>query len=94
MNKSDFEILEYNKKHHIVYLRDLDRGGKSITNDAEQVYPYIRNVYGAVRVVYQDSMGEWTEMLSVPDQNYPGDWRIAFAPWHGLVWDILKRDTV
>jgi hypothetical protein len=88
---SDFEILEYDKKNYIVYLRDLDRGGKSITNDAEQVYPYIRTRYGAVRVVYQDSMGEWTEILSVVDENYPGDWRIAFEPWNGLAWDILKR---
>ncbi len=91
MISSDFEIIEYDKKHHIVYLRDLDRGGKSITNDAEQVYPYIRTRYGAVRVVYQDSMGEWTEILSVVDENYPGDWRIAFEPWNGLAWDILKR---
>ena len=45
---SDFEILEYDKKNYIVYLRDLDRGGKSITNDAEQVYQYIRNFYGGV----------------------------------------------
>lgn len=89
MRKSDFEILEYDKVHHIVYLRDLDRGGMSITNDAEQVYQYIRNFYGGVRVVYQDSMGEWTEILQTPGQL--GDWRIAFAPWNGLAWDILKR---
>ena len=89
MRKSDFEILEYDKKHHIVYLRDLDRGGMSITNDAEQVYQYIRKEYGAVRVVYQDTMDEWTEILLVPDQL--GDWRIAFEQWDGLFMDILKK---
>lgn len=91
MHKSDFEILEYDKEHHIVYLRDLDRGGMSITNDAEQVYQYIRMSYGAVRLVYQDTQGEWAEIVQVPDENYPGDWRIAFCDWHGVVWDQLKK---
>lgn len=90
MRRSQFDLLEYNTEHQIVFIRDRNDGSMSVTNDAENVYDYIRHRYGAVRVVYQDSMGQWDEIIQVAG-NYPAEWRIAFQPWNGLAWDILKR---
>lgn len=91
MNRhSDWRVIEYHVKHHIAYIEDLDLGGPSVTNDAEYVYNSIRTQLGAVRVVYLDSDREWWE-ISMIAGNEPGDWRVVFKPWHGLVWDILNR---
>lgn len=90
MRHSQFDLLEYNVEHQIVFIRDLDNGGMSVTNDAENVYQGLRTHYGAVRVVYQDSTGQWDEIVQVAG-SYPSEWRIAFRPWNGLAWDILKR---
>lgn len=90
MRLSNFDVVEYDTKNHIVYIRDLDTGGMSITNNAEAVYQYIRTYYGAVRVVYQDTLGNWDEIVQQAGE-YPGDWRITFAPWQGLFMDTLKR---
>lgn len=87
---AQYSIVEYNSNHQIVFIRDLNMGGMSVTNDAENVYGRVRTTYGAVRVVYQDSEGEWFEIKLITGAN-PADWRVAFEPWDGLAWDILKR---
>lgn len=91
MKFTNFDLIEYNEAHHIVFIRDRNEGGMSITNNAEAVYQHVRTYWGAVRVVYQDTQGDWAEIVQVPDENYPGDWRIAFCDWHGVVWDQLKK---
>lgn len=50
----------------IIYLRDLD-GPVSITNDAEAVYAAVRANIGPLRVVYEDSYGEWAEIVLQPN---------------------------
>lgn len=85
---AEWEIV--NNKDGIVLIRDLDRAGcLSITNDAEYVYGTI-NRFSRYRVIYQDTMGEWTEIVY---NNKPlGSWgSISFKPWHGEVWDSLTK---
>jgi hypothetical protein len=50
----------------IIYLRDLD-GPVSVTNDAEAVYAAVRANIGPHRVVYEDSYGEWAEIIQRPN---------------------------
>ena len=82
------EIHKGDPMETIVFIRDLDLGGRSVTNDAEQVYEECQKAHGACRVVYQDSQGEWAEM--VKHINWMGE-TIGFRPWHGLVWDRLTK---
>lgn len=85
--RCDFEYLGVSEG--IVYIRDLNLGRMSVTNDAEMVLDVVRFKYGSdVRVVYQDSNGDWTEIIHNPDQDMFGP-EITFKPWHGLAWDIL-----
>lgn len=88
-----FELVEYNRDHRIVFIRDLDQGDMSITNNAEEIYRHIRTHYGAVRVVYQDTLGQWDEIAIAAGGN-PGDWQVVFLPWNGLAWDILNKVKV
>ena len=72
----------------IVFIRDLDLGGRSVTNDAEHVYAECQVTLGPCRLVYQDSQGEWAEI--VKQINWMGE-TIGFRPWHGMVWDRLTK---
>lgn len=72
----------------IAFIRDLD-GPVSVTNEADDVYTYIRDQWPSLtRVVYQGTDGEWMEI--VPIETRMGR-DIRFRPWHGVVWDTLKR---
>ena len=86
--RCDYEIV--GTKDGIVFLRDLNLGRTSVTNDAEAVVERIKFQFGQdARIVYQDSEGEWSEIVAYRhDTNY---WDVWFCPWHGLVWDILSR---
>lgn len=70
----------------IVFIRDLN-GARSVTNDAENVLAYINQNWPGRRLVYQDSEGDWAEI--VWDPQIEGLAR--FRPWHGLVWDRISR---
>lgn len=85
MSRSRWEFVR--KEGDIVFIRDLDLGGRSVTNDADLVFEECRNIFGSCRVVYQDSEGEWAEI--VKQKTWLGE--IGFRPWHGLDWDILSR---
>lgn len=84
--RSEWRVVEHDEQHQIVFIEDLNRGKKSVTNDAENVLRLIQNDYGAVRLVYRDSMGEWAEII------WKDAWHgeVDFLPWDGLTWDILK----
>jgi len=82
------EIYKGDPVETIVFIRDLNLGGRSVTNDAEQVYEECRNIFGPCRLVYQDSQGEWAEI--VKHINWMGE-TVGFRPWHGLVWDRLSK---
>lgn len=70
----------------IVFIRDLN-GARSVTNDAENVLAYINQNWPGRRLVYQDSQGEWAEIVWDPQV----EGLARFRPWHGLVWDRISR---
>jgi len=80
--------LRYTDSGLIVFIQDLNHGGRSVTNDAEAVFLECQRLYGQCRVVYQDSEGEWAEIVKKISRM--GD-TIEFRPWHGLMWDQLTK---
>ena len=96
--KSDWEIVSGKFGDDIIFIRDLNKGGMSVTNDAEAIFVYLQNSFAGlvmgVRVVYQDSENEWWEMTQSWQTYYDCIDCMKFEKWHGLVWDTLKRKTV
>lgn len=87
--QSDFNI-EYDEKHRIVFLKDTGQGKKTITNDADEVYAYYKRINPLIRIVYKGTDNVWMEIVERDTWMGKG---IGFEPWHGLIWDALKRDT-
>lgn len=89
MRHCNFALVDL--QDNIVFIRDLDQGGPTITNSAEQVFRLCQERYGnryPVRVVYCDTQGEWSEIVP----HHRAGWiDVEFRPWHGLAWDRLKR---
>lgn len=46
-----------------VYIKDLNKGGISVTNGAEVVVKTLFDRYGNRRIIYRDSDGNWDELL-------------------------------
>ena len=89
MKPSSFVVIK--EQAGILFIEDLNRGGMSVTNDAERVFEWCQFYYGkgkGIRVVYRDSEGEWSEIVEKETWLGKG---IGFEPWHGLDWDLLKR---
>ena len=89
MSRSRWEFV--GREGNIVFIRDLDLGGRSVTNDAEHVYAECQVTLGPCRLVYQDSQGDWAEI--VKQINWMGE-TIGFKPWYGLEWDILSDKSL
>lgn len=75
MNHAAFSTILVTQE--IVFLADLDQGGRSVTNDAEHVVQMTAKSHPDHRIVYRDSEGQWTEM-----QHERGRF-LRFLPWHG-----------
>jgi len=58
--KSSFSITEI--KDDRVVILDNNLGGRSVTNDAENVVEYLYNLYGNRRIFYIDSEGILDEL--------------------------------
>ena len=58
--KSSFSITEI--KDDRVVILDNNLGGRSVTNDAENVVEYLYSVYGNRRILYIDSDGVLDEL--------------------------------
>ena len=94
MRASDWELVWINEEQHIAFIEDMDRGGMSVTNDAEMVYWTVRQQYGSQgvkRVVYKDTEGEWWEIGAKASE--PGKFDIYFEKWHGVMWDKLRGNV-
>ncbi len=94
MTRSSWELIWINEEQGIAFIVDLDRGGMSVTNDAENVFATVRGQYwsqGVRRVVYKDTDGEWWEIAqqSVDFNTY----EIYFDKWYGVMWDKLKGNV-
>ena len=94
--RSEWSMDKMDTEHNIIFIRDLNTGKTSVTNDAENVFQYIDEKYSHAaptpsywRVVYLDSENEWWEM--VPGrQSRMGTFHINFEKWHGHTWDALN----
>lgn len=78
-------------KNNIVFIEDLSNhtGSISITNDAENVVTWFREIYGnRIRIVYKDTNNEWWEICWALELHGTDVW---FKQWHGMVWDKLSR---
>ena len=93
MRKAHFHISDRDSKNDIVYLVDDSEfftSAMTITNDAENVVDYCRELYGnRVRVVYKDTDQEWWEI--VWSLEHPSRTVVSFKRWHGHMWDKLSR---
>ena len=58
--KSSFSITDI--KDDRVVILDNNLGGRSVTNDAENVVEYLHSVYGNRRIFYIDSDGVLDEL--------------------------------
>ena len=58
--KSSFSITEI--KDDRVVILDNNLGGRSVTNDAENVVEYLYNLYGNRRIFYIDTEGVLDEL--------------------------------
>lgn len=62
-SRSDFTVEQ---DGDVLIIRDLDRGGRSVTNDGDGVIMDLAKrglLKDGMRVIYRDSSGEWDEML-------------------------------
>ena len=62
MNKADFEYVKVNHKEKFIFIRDLNLGNRSVTNDAENVVQLVNRIYPLYRIIYQDTMLSWSEL--------------------------------
>ena len=89
--RSNWLVVDADAKNRIIFIEDICHltGEMSITNDAENVCNFFRQTHGKDwRVVYKDTNQEWWEI--VPVESKTGVY-VRFDPWHGVVWDILKK---
>ncbi len=71
---SDFEVVHDESNDKSLVIRDLDRGGMSVTNDAENVVECLAGELRGRRLFYYDSNGQLDELV-VADGKFVG-----FAP--------------
>ena len=78
-SRSDFEIVKVTDE--FVFIRDLNIGNRSVTNDAENVVVDVNRMHNGKRIIYQDSEGSWNELLH-SDGRFEG-----FSPYRGTIPD-------
>lgn len=61
MFTADYDVVKV--AEDMVWIVDLDRGNRSVTNDAERVVAELAKQYGERRIIYRDSMGRWDELV-------------------------------
>jgi hypothetical protein len=87
---SIFNYRELGYEHGIVFLEDLDNGGKTITNSADEIFYHYKTAIPNIRIVYKGTDDVWMEIVETETWMGKG---IGFADWHGITWDLLKRET-
>lgn len=61
--RAKYELVEFEGQPGVIFIRDLDQGGVSVTNDAEAVVEEVHKLYPGKRIVYRDSYGDWGELI-------------------------------
>lgn len=59
--RSNYTILGI--KSDVIYIEDMNIGGKSLTNDIEDTIREVVNLLGNKRIIYKDSEGVWCEAI-------------------------------
>ena len=55
-----YQVVGQDERH--VWIVDLD-GPLSVTNDAERVCVEVNRLFPGRRIIYQDTMGKWDELV-------------------------------
>ena len=90
--KATVTLVDRDVKNNIVFIEDLSNitGSISVTNDAEKVVSWFRELYGnSIRIVYKDTNQEWWEIVWTIERHRDTP-SVFFKQWHGLAWDILS----
>lgn len=76
LHRSRYDVKRVDQD--FVYIVDTghDKGFRSITNDVENVVIELFDRYGQRRFIYQDSLGNWDEMLHI-DRRF-----VKFVPFY------------
>lgn len=55
-------------------IEDLNRSGRSVTNDVEKVLAELAKEYGALPawIIYRDSDGNWDRIMATPEGKFIG----------------------
>ena len=74
--KADVEVVVHTADR--VFIKDLNLGNMSITNDAENVVETVLRWHPGKRIIYQDSEGQWDELCHENGEfsgfrNYEGE---------------------
>lgn len=77
MARASFIYVQFPEVTDIIFIRDLDLGKVSVTNDAEAVVREVNFAHPGKRIVYQDSDGFWDELIH-DDGNF-----IEFGTYNG-----------
>lgn len=62
MFRSDWHVVGSDSERRVVWIVDEDKGGRSVTNDADAVVAELAVNYPGYRIIYRDSMGNWDEL--------------------------------
>ncbi len=73
--KSDYKVVAVTEDS--VFIRDLNLGGLSVTNDAENVVEQLLKTHGIKDIVYQDTEGQWDMLI------HDGTQFIGFGAFRG-----------
>lgn len=63
MARAEYEYVPFGVGYGAVFIRDLNRGKMSVTNDVEAVVKEVNQLHPGKRIVYSDSDGEPGELL-------------------------------
>lgn len=77
MKRSTYEIVLIEDDR--VFIVDLDQG-KSVTNDAENVWREVQSNFPGRRLIYRDTMNRWDEIVGSIDDRF-GFVSVNFRPY-------------
>lgn len=79
----------------VIVLIDLDRGGRSITNDAEAVICHLRRLFDLTthRVIYRDTMGLWDGLAVDQTGRFSGFVMLQMPSREAAIAAAVSRET-
>jgi hypothetical protein len=90
MNRSNYSIVQATP--YKCFIVDLDQPGTmSVTNDAERVVAEVLERHPGVQIIYRDTLGYWSELMTVKDafagfRDYTGELPEGFSHFRHRIW--------